>query len=64
MLKLAVVGVAAGLGGYNHRYVVPTLSRFADDAAAGHLLRRVVRVEAVVLLIVVAVTALLVVAAS
>jgi copper transport protein len=62
--KLIVVGVAAAMGGYNHRNVVPRLAANAGDEHAGHMLRSVVRIEGAVLVAVIAVTALLVGAAS
>jgi copper transport protein len=62
--KLVVVGVAAAMGGYNHRNVVPRLAADADDEHAAHMLRSVVRIEGAVLVAVIAVTALLVGAAS
>lgn len=63
LIKVALVGVAAALGGYNHFKVVPRLGSGPDETGASDLLRRVVRVEGVVLLVVVAVTAVLVGAA-
>ena len=62
--KLIVVGVAAAMGGYNHRNVVPRLAAHADGEHAGHMLRSVVRIEGAVLVAVIAVTATLVGAAS
>jgi copper transport protein len=62
--KVIIVGVAAAMGGYNHRNVVPRLAADADDEHAGHMLRSVVRIEGAVLVAVIAVTALLVGAAS
>lgn len=64
LAKLAVVGVAAALGGYNHRYVVPAVASEGDGEVAADLLRRIARIEAVVLMAVVAITAALVGAAS
>lgn len=63
LAKLALVGVAASLGGYNHKVVVPALEASEDDSH-GHLLAKVVRIESVVLLLVVVATAVLVGAAS
>ncbi len=62
--KLLVVGVAAAMGGYNHRNVVPQLAANADDEPVEHMLRIVVRIEGAVLISVIAVTAVLVGAAS
>jgi copper transport protein len=64
LIKLAAVGLAAALGGYNHFFVVPQLTHESQGPAAGDLLRRVVRVEGAVLVVVAAVTAILVGAAS
>ena len=64
MIKLAAVGFAAALGGYNHFFVVPQLGNEGQDLAAGDLLRRVVRVEGAVLIVIAAITAILVGAAS
>lgn len=64
LLKLALVGVAVGLGAYNHRYVVPLFDRDGDEEEVGHRLRMTVRVEGAILIGVVAVTAALVGAAS
>jgi copper transport protein len=63
LLKVALVGIAAALGAYNHFRVVPQLGPGSAASDAADTLRRVVRVEAVVLLLVVAVTAILVAAA-
>ncbi len=64
LLKLALVGVAVGLGGYNHHFVVPHLDVDDDAEVMGDRLRRVVRIEGAMLIAVVAVTAALVGAAS
>ena len=64
LAKLAVVGIAAGLGAVNHFRVVPALEADRGNGAAADLLRRVVRAEGAVLLVVIAVTAVLVGAAS
>lgn len=64
LLKLALVGIAVGLGGYNHRFVVPYLDADEGQEAVGDRLRRVVRIEGSVLVGVVAATAALVGAAS
>lgn len=64
ILKLLAVCVAAGIGAYNHFVVIPVLEEYGADADASERLRRTTRVEVVVLVIVVAVTAFLVGAAS
>ena len=63
-MKLAAVAIAAALGGYNHRYVVPALAEDRGNEEVAQILRRVVRIEGAVLIFVVAVTAVLVGAAS
>ena len=60
VLKVAAVSVAASIGAYNHRYVVPRLELDTGDATAGDELRRTVRIEGIVLISVVVVTAILV----
>jgi copper transport protein len=60
ILKVAAVAVAASIGAYNHRYVVPRLELDVGDTTAGDELRRTVRIEGVVLIGVVAMTAILV----
>ena len=63
-LKVAVVGIAAAIGGYNHFVVVPALERTDDaDAMVGRA-RSTVSVEAVVLVVVVAVTVFLTTAST
>jgi copper transport protein len=64
LVKITLVGVAAALGAYNHFRVVPRLDKEASESEASDLLRRVVRIEGIVLLVVVAVTAILVSAAT
>ena len=64
LLKMLAVAAAASIGGYNHRYVVPDLVRSPTDAYASERLRAAVRVEAWILVGVVAVTAALVGAAT
>lgn len=64
LFKLAAVAVAAGLGAYNHFAVVPALEAVEHDEAAAGRLRRTIRIEGAVLLVVVLVTAILVGAAS
>jgi copper transport protein len=64
LLKVAAVGVAAAIGGYNHFVVVPALERSDDaDAMVGRA-RSTVSVEAVVLVFVVAVTVFLTTAST
>ena len=60
-IKLVLVAVAAAIGAYNHFRVVPRLDQ--PDAHATGTLRRTVTIESLVLVIVVAVTAVLVSAA-
>lgn len=60
LLKIAVVAVAASIGAYNHRYVVPTLELNGGDTKASDELRRTIRIEGFVLVAVVAATAVLV----
>ena len=60
-VKLALVAVAAAIGAYNHYRVVPHLDD-ADLEASG-ILRRTVTIESLVLIAVLAVTAVLVTAA-
>ena len=57
LVKLVAVALAAGLGGYHHRVVVPAL-RVSGDSA---MFRRTLALEAVLLMSVVAVTSWLVV---
>lgn len=64
LLKMALVGVAVGLGGYNHHFVVPHLDADGGEEEMGERLRRVVRVEGAILVGVIAATAALVGAAS
>jgi len=63
--KIAFVAVAAALGGYNHRYLIPRMeAEDAKDPQHGHRLRTVASVEALVLAAVVVLTAVLVGAAT
>ncbi len=64
IIKLLAVAAAAAIGAYNHFVTVPALESDPTDAEAGDRLRSLVRVEGVILLVVVAVTAVLVGAAS
>ena len=64
LLKVAAVGIAAAIGGYNHFVVVPDLERSDDvDEMVGRA-RATVSVEAVVLVFVVAVTVFLTTAST
>ncbi len=60
LLKVAVVAIAASIGAYNHRYVVPQLELNGGDTKANDELRRTMRIEGFALVAVVAVTAVLV----
>ena len=60
ILKVSLVAIAAALGAYNHFKVIPQLDAVSDNVHASRLLRRVVAVEAGVLLAVAAGTAILV----
>ena len=60
VLKVIAVAVAAGIGAYNHFAVVPVLDRDPTDDTMTDRLSRLVRTEGVILLIVIALTAILV----
>ena len=60
MAKVAVVLVIAGIGAYNHFRLVPAVARGKATAALGRL-RSTVRIEALALVVVIALTAVLVV---
>ncbi len=60
LVKVALVGIAAAGGAYNHKVIVPELDRSPDDVAAAHRFRNVVTLEAVALLAVTITTALLI----
>lgn len=64
IVKTALVGVAAAGGGYNHRIVIPALERAPDDAETAHRFRSIVTLEAVALVAVTIVTALLIAASA
>ncbi len=64
MLKTAVVALAAGMGAYNHRVLIPQLSRDVNNVELDREFRRTVTGEALVLLFATAATAFLVSAAS
>lgn len=59
IVKVALVAVVAALGGYNRRWLVPAISGEGPELARGRL-SRVVQVELVVLVAVLALTAALV----
>ena len=61
MLKTALVGIAACGGAYNHKVLIPEL---ANNEALSPRFRRAVTIEAIALVLVLVVTALLVGAAS
>jgi copper transport protein len=64
ILKLLAVGSAAAMGAYNHFIVIPMLEANQDNEHASDHLRQVVRLEGGILLLVVAITAAFVGAAS
>ncbi len=68
LVKVGAVAVAAGIGGYNHFFVIPSLEgdglSLDSAGAASSRLRTTVTIEAIALLAVIAVTAILVGASS
>jgi copper transport protein len=65
LAKVATVGVAGAAGGYNHKVLIPHMMRRApNDPRADSEFRRTVTVEGAAVVVVVALTALLVGAAS
>lgn len=64
LIKIGVVGVAAGLGAYNHFRLRPALERSPDDPALARHLRTSLTVESLTFGAVVVLTALLVAAAT
>lgn len=64
LLKVLAVAGAAALGGYNHFKVIPWMNADPDDDSRSIRLRNTVTAEAALLALVVAITALLVAAAS
>jgi copper transport protein len=62
--KVAVVSVAAGLGGYNHFRLRPLLEQRLDDPALAKKLRATLTIESIVFVVVIALTAVLVAAAT
>ncbi|NNE97221.1 MAG: hypothetical protein HKN24_14465, partial [Acidimicrobiales bacterium] len=63
-LKIGLVAVAAAGGGYNHQVIVPALDRAPNDPATIDRFRIVVSLEALALVAVAVVTALLIGASS
>ena len=63
LAKIALVAVAAAIGGHNRWVLIPAVERF-EQAAVHHRLRRTVIVEAVALLGVAVITAFLVAASA
>ena len=63
LAKIALVAVAAAIGGHNRWVLIPAVERF-EQAAVHHRLRRTVIVEAVALLGVAVITAFLVAAST
>ncbi len=64
LIKVLAVGVAAGLGAYNHFRLRPALERSPDDPTLARHLRVSLAIESAVLVGVVVLTALLVAAAT
>lgn len=64
LAKIAVVSVAAGLGGYNHFRLRPRLEQRPDDPAVAKELRTTLSIESIVFVVVIALTAVLVAAAT
>jgi copper transport protein len=64
VVKIAVVGVVAAAGAHNHRHVVPVLASDPGDEHANSTLMRMLGVEVVGFLAIVALTAALVSASA
>jgi copper transport protein len=64
ILKVALVGVAAAGGAYNHRVMVPALDLAPEDRSTIERFRTVVTIEAVALAGAAVVTAFLVAASA
>ena len=64
IVKVAVVSVAAGLGGYNHFRLRPRLEQQPDDPALAKELRTTLSIESIMFIVVIALTAVLVAAAT
>ena len=60
LVKVALVALAAAGGAYNHKIIVPELDRSPEDVAVAHRFRSVVTLEAVALVAVTIITALLI----
>lgn len=60
MAKVLLVCVVATGGGYNHRVVIPALERSPDDETVAHRFRTIVTFEAVGLIVVTVLTAILI----
>ncbi len=58
--KVLLVSVVATGGGYNHRVVIPALERSPDDETVAHRFRTIVTFEAVGLVVVTVLTAILI----
>ncbi len=59
ILKLSLVGLAAAMGAYNHRFLVPAIAEDPDGVSA-HRLRRIAATEGGILLAIILATAILV----
>ncbi len=64
LAKVVLVALAGSAGAYNHYALLPGMEQSPDSEQLGHRLRTVVATEAVILLLVIAVTGLLIAAAS
>ncbi len=64
MAKVVLVALAGSAGAYNHYALLPGMEQSSDSEQLGHRLRTVVATEAAILLLVIAVTGLLISAAS
>lgn len=60
LAKLALAGVAGGIGAYNHRFVVPAMRADPAEPMAEYAIRRTVRIEAGLLVATAITTAVLV----
>jgi copper transport protein len=59
-LKVVLVAMAAVAGGYNHRVMIPELERGPNDQKLTHRFRTIVTFEAIVLIAITVVTAMLI----
>ena len=64
LAKVVIVAAAAAAGAYNHKVLIPLMERHPDNEHAGHQFRTIVTAEAIALMVVIAMTALLVGASS